>query len=85
MKTTMNEMSSQGAQKRIDFLGRWALAFFAVLIVLLGWIGTNIRAGKYDIMFQAGIGCAVFAAIVFISLTWNTHRRIKRLEKSKNE
>ncbi|MDD9818761.1 MAG: hypothetical protein OXU61_11610 [Gammaproteobacteria bacterium] len=85
MQTAMNEMSSQGAQKRIDFYGRWSLALFAVFVVLAGWIGTNIRAGKYDTMFQFGVGCAMVAAVGCIGFTWVTHRRIKRLEESKNE
>jgi len=85
MQTAMNEMSSQGAQKRIDFYGRWSLALFALLVVLLGWLGNSARVGKYDTMFQLGIGCAVGAAIACISFTWITHRRIKRLEESKNE
>jgi len=85
MKTAMKEILSQGAQKRIDFLGRWSLAFFAVFVVLVGWLGTNIRTGKYDIMFQVGIGCATVVAVACISFTWITHKRIKRLEKSENE
>ncbi|MDD9868729.1 MAG: hypothetical protein OXU50_02375 [Gammaproteobacteria bacterium] len=81
----MNEMSSQGAQKRIDFLGRWSLAFFAVLIVLAGWIGNRINAGQFGIMFQVGVGGAVAVAAVCGILTWATHKRIQRLEESKNE
>ena len=85
MQTAMNEMSFQGAQKRIDFLGRWSLAFFAVFVVLVSWLGNSVRAGKYDTMFQIGIGCAMAVAVVCGILTRSTHKRIKRLEEPENE
>jgi len=71
--------------KRIDFLGRWALAFFAVFVVLVGWLGNSIRTEQYDIIFQVGVNLAVFAAIMCIGLTVVTIRLIKRREKSENE
>jgi len=83
MQTAMNEMSFQGAQKRIDFLGRWSLAFFAVLIVLVGWIGNRINAGQFGIMFLVGVGWAVIFAAICGILARSTHKRIKRLEESK--
>jgi len=81
----MNETHSQGMQKRIDFLGRWAFAFFTVFVVLVGWIGNSIRAEKYDILFQVGIGVAVALAVACLGFAWMTLQRIKRLEESKNE
>lgn len=71
--------------KRIDFLGRWALAFFAVLVVLLGWIGNSIRTEQYDIIFHIGVHLAVVAAIMCVGLTLVTIRLIKRKEESQNE
>jgi len=71
--------------KRIDFIGRWALAFFAVLVVLVGWIGNNIRAGQYDIIFQIGVNFAVGAAVICVTLTLIAYRLIKRKEESGNE
>jgi len=35
-------------EKQIDFLGRWALAFFAVFILLVGWLGNSIRNEQFD-------------------------------------
>jgi len=81
----MNETHSQGMQKRIDFLGRWAFAFFTVFVVLIGWIGNSIRAEKYDILFQVGIGAAAVIVIACIGFAWMALQRIKRLEESKNE
>ncbi|MCY4244361.1 MAG: hypothetical protein OXU41_03515 [Gammaproteobacteria bacterium] len=81
----MNEISSQGAQKRIDFLGRWALASFAVLVVLAGWLGNSINTGKFGIMFWPGVAGAVVAAVFCAGLTWITHQHIKRLEEHKND
>jgi len=85
MKTAMNEMSSHGAQKRIDFLGRWSLAFFAVFVVLAGWLGNRINAGEFGIMFLVGMECAVISLMVCVGCGWITHRRIKRLEEYKDD
>jgi len=71
--------------KRIDFLGRWALAFFAVFVVLVGWIGNSIRTEQFDIIFQVGVNLAVVAAIMCGGLTFVTLKLIKRREKSENE
>jgi len=85
MKTAMKEISSQGAQKRIDFLGRWSLAFFAVFTVLSGWIGNRINAGQFGIMFLIGAGCAAGFLMACVGCGWVTHRRIKRLEEQKDD
>ncbi|MCY4244429.1 MAG: hypothetical protein OXU31_08325 [Gammaproteobacteria bacterium] len=79
----MNEVSLYGAQKRIDFLGRWALAFFAVFIVLAGWIGNRISAGEFGIMFLVGIGCCAISLMACVGCGWTTHRRIQKLEAQK--
>jgi len=81
----MNENQSQGLQKRIDFFGRWAFAFFTTHLVLLGWLGTNIRVEQYDIVFKAGVGGAVFSASVSIFFAVIAYRDIKRLEASNHE
>ncbi|MDD9885418.1 MAG: hypothetical protein OXU62_12975 [Gammaproteobacteria bacterium] len=81
----MNETHSQGMQKRIDFLGRWAFAFFTVFIVQVSWLGNSIRAEKYDILFRVGIGAAAVFAVACLGFAWVTYRNIKRLEESKNE
>jgi len=81
----MNEISSQGAQRRIEFYGRWALAFFAVFIVLVSWICNSIIAGKLGIMFRLGIGGAVVIAAIWIALLWATHQHIKQLEERKDD
>lgn len=73
---------TQGAQKRIDFLWRWAMTFFAVLVVLVGWLGVNIRAEKYDTVFWIGVGFTAVVAVACPVLTYIAHRHIKRLEKS---
>jgi len=69
----MKEISSQGAPRRIEFYGRWALAFFAVFIVLVSWI--------CNIMFRLGIGGAVVTAAIWSPLLWATHQHIKQLEE----
>lgn len=81
----MNEKPSQGLQKRIDFFGRWAFAFFTAFLVLLGWLGANIRAEKYDIVFQIGASGAIFFGVASITSAWITYRNIKRLEASEND
>jgi len=70
--------------KRIDFLGRWALAFFVVFVALVGWIGNSIRTEQFDIIFQIGVNLAVLAAIACGVLTRVTLQLIKRREESKN-
>jgi len=77
----MNEISSQGAPRRIEFYGRWALAFFAVFIVLVSWICNSMIAGKFGIMFRLGIGGAVVTAAIWSALLWATHQHIKQLEE----
>jgi len=81
----MKEIASQGAQKRIDFLGQWSLAFFAVLVVLVGWIGNRINAGQFGIMFLVGVGWAVIFTAICGILARSTHKHIKRLEESEND
>ena len=81
----MNEISSQGVQKRIDFLGRWALAFFAVFILLAGWLGGRYEAGKFGILFDLGVVSVVAVVVIGIGLTWFTHKRIRRLEEHKDD
>lgn len=78
------EKATQGAQKRIDFLWRWAMTFFAIFVVLAGWVGTNIRAEKYDTLFWVGVAFAAISFAISATLTYITHRHIKRLEESDN-
>lgn len=80
----MDEKPSQGLQKRIDFFGRWAFAFFTAFLVLAGWLGTNIRAEKYDIVFVVGASGAAFFGIASLTFAWITYRNIKRLEALEN-
>lgn len=79
----MNEISFHGAQRRIDFYGRWALAFFAVFIVLAGWLGNRINAGEFGIMFLVGIGCCATFLMACIGCAWFRHQRIQKLEAQK--
>lgn len=76
--------ATQGAQKRIDFLWRWAMTLFTVFVVLTGWLGVNIRAEKYDTIFWVGVGLDAFVFIASATLTYITHRHLNRLEKSDN-
>jgi len=80
----MNEISSQGAQKRIDFYGRWALAFFAVLVLQAGWLGARYEAGKFGIVFELGVVGLVAAIVTIGVLILATHKHIKRLEEHKD-
>jgi len=80
----MDEKPSQGLQKRIDFFGRWAFAFFTAFLVLLGWLGTNIRVEKYDIVFVVGASGAAFFGIASLTFAWITYRNIKRLDALEN-
>jgi len=80
----MNEISFHGAQKRIEFYGRWALAFFAVFIVQAGWLGARYEAGKFGIVFEIGVVCAAVVVTIGIGLIVATHKHIKRLEEHKN-
>jgi len=70
--------------KRIDFLGRWALAFFVVFVALVGWLGNSVRAEQFDIIFHVGAHLAVLAAIACGVLTRVTVQLINRREKSEN-
>lgn len=81
----MNETASQGVQKRIDFYGRWALAFFAVFIILVSWVCNSFIAGMFGIMFQLGIGATLVVAAIWCAFFWATHRHIKRLEEHKHD
>jgi len=81
----MNEIASQGAQKRIDFIGRWALAFFAVFVILLGWLGGRHEVGKFGLWFELGIACAAVVGLMVIGLTVLAHRRIKQMEEYKDD
>jgi len=49
----MDETAFHGAQKRIDFLGRWALALFTVATVLASWLGARYEAGQFGILFDS--------------------------------
>ena len=80
----MNDIEFNGAQKRIDFYGRWGLAFFTVFIVLVSWLCNSIIAGKFGIMFQLGIGGVLVTATIWCGFFWAAHRRIKRLEEHKH-
>jgi len=80
----MNEISFHGAQKRIEFYGRWALAFFAVFIVQAGWLGARYEAGKFGIVFALGVAGMAAVIVIGISLILATHKHIKRLEEHKN-
>jgi len=71
--------------RQIDFIGRWSLAFFAVLIVLLGWLGNSIRAGYFDILFQVGVHLAFIVAAICGILTVVTYINLKRPGARKNE
>jgi len=74
----MNELSPQGEQKLIDFIGRWAMAFFALLVVLAGWLGGRYEAGEFGILFVLGFACAGIAAVLCVGLTWFALRLIER-------
>lgn len=80
----MNDIEFHGVQKRIDFYGRWGLAFFTVFVVLVSWLCNSIIAGQFGIMFKVGIGFAVGLAALWCSFFWAAHRLIKRLEEHKH-
>lgn len=65
----MHELSPQGEQKFIDFIGRWAMAFFALLVVLTGWLGGRYEAEEFGILFVLGLACAGAAFIATIVLS----------------
>jgi len=71
--------------KQTDFVGRWALAFFAVLVLLVGWLGNSIRNGQFDIMFQVGVHLAFIVAAICCTLTAVTYIHLKRPGARKNE
>jgi len=75
----------QGVQKRIDFTGRWALAFFAVFVILTGWLDGRHEAGKFGILFDLSVVSIVAVVAIGIGLTWLTHKRIRRLEEYKDD
>lgn len=74
----MSKISPQGTQKLIDFIGRWAMAFFALFVVLTGWLGGRFEAGEFGILFVLGFACAGIAAAFCIGLTWFALILIKR-------
>jgi len=80
----MNETQLQGVHKRIDFYGRWGLAFFATFVVLVSWLCNSYIAGQFGIMFQLGIGVAVVDAAIWFGFFWAALRLIKRLEAYKH-
>jgi len=71
--------------KRIDFFGRWGMAFFAVLVVLAGWLGNSINAGKFGIMFWPGVAGMVIFAALSLACTLASLHLINQPEESKNE
>lgn len=82
----MNDIKFRGAQKRIDFLWRWGLAFFAVFIILVGWLCNSIMAGEYrTLMFRFGVGAATTTALLCLVSTWGTHILIKRLDEHEDD
>ena len=72
----MDEIAILGVQKRIDFLGRWALALFTVAVVLISW--------QFGIVFELGAACFVVTVIAIGILTVAAYLLIKRLEEHKN-
>lgn len=77
----MNDIEFHGVQKRIDFYGRWGLAFFTTFVVLVSWLCGSYAAGDFGILFKVGLGTAGVLAIIWVTLLWAAHRLIKRLEK----
>jgi len=80
----MDEIAILGVQKRIDFLGRWALALFTVAVVLISWLAMRYEAGQFGIVFELGVAIMVGLVIVIGILTVAAHLLIKRLEEHKN-
>jgi len=71
--------------KQTDFVGRWALAFFAVFALLVGWLGNSIRNEQFDMMFQVGVHLAFISAAISGTLSVITYTSLKRPEEPKNE
>jgi len=71
--------------KRIDFLARWGMAFFAVLVVLVSWLGNSINNGVFGIMFWPGVVTAAVFAVLCASATWAAYRLINQPEKPDND
>jgi len=72
-------------EKQIDFVGRWALAFFAVFVLLVGWLGNSIRNEQFDAVFQTGMYLAFIVAVICGMLTAITYFSFKRPEVPRNE
>jgi len=71
--------------KQTDFVGRWSLAFFAVFVLLVGWLGNSIRNEQFDILFQVGIHLAFIVAAICGILTITACFSMSRPEEPKNE
>jgi len=84
MEDTMDEIAFQGAQKRIDFLGRWALALFAAFAVLVGWLGARYEAEQFGVVFWLGVAGIVAVIIIGGGCTAGAHLLIKRMEGHRN-
>lgn len=80
----MDENETLGVQKRIDYLGRWSLAFFTASAVLAGWLGARYEAEKFGIVFEIGLAGLAVAVAIDIGLIAATFFYIKRLEERKN-
>lgn len=77
----MNDIEFSGVQKRIDFYGRWGLAFFTTFVVLVSYLCGSYAAGDFGILFKVGLGAAVGLAAIWGHFFVAALRLIKRLEK----
>jgi len=75
----MNKISPQGEQKLIDFIGRWAMAFFALFVLLTGWLGGRYEAEEFGVLFTLGLACAGVSAVLCVGLSVVALILIKRL------
>lgn len=80
----MDETATLGVQKRIDYLGRWSLAFFTVAAVLVGWLGARFDAEKFGIVFEVGLVGLAVIIVIDVTLVVATVFYIKRLEEHKH-
>ena len=81
----MDEIAFQGAQKRIDFLGRWALALFAAFAVLVGWLGARYEAGQFGVVFWFGVAGLAAVSIIGGGCAAGAHLVIRRMEGHRND
>jgi len=81
----MTETAVKGTQERINYYTRLVLAFFALLVVIVGSLIAEIRSEAFDILSTIGTRLTALFSVVAVCLVVRINNLIKKLEEQQND